>query len=98
VEEISIGNNVLLAPGVFITDHNHGMKANMRISEQPCTSSPVVIGDDCWIGTGAVILPGISIGAGAVVGANAVVTADVEPTSIVAGNPARVIRQRNSGS
>lgn len=54
------------------------------------------IGNDVWIGRGATVLPGVSIGHGAVVGADAVVTRDVPPYAIVAGNPARVIRFRFS--
>lgn len=52
------------------------------------------IGPDVWIGTGATILPGVAIGAGAIVGARAVVAGDVPPYAVVAGNPARVVRQR----
>src|SRR5690606_10031801 len=55
---------------------------------------PVAIGNDVWIGHGAVVMPGVSIGDGAVVGANAVVTKDVPPYHIVAGAPARVLRPR----
>jgi phosphonate metabolism protein (transferase hexapeptide repeat family) len=54
----------------------------------------VTIGHDVWIGHGAVILPGVSVGNGAVIGANAVVTRDVEPYAIMAGSPARVLRYR----
>lgn len=54
----------------------------------------VTIGNDVWIGHGAVVLPGVRVGNGAVIGANAVVTRDVEPYTIVAGAPARVIRRR----
>jgi len=59
-------------------------------------SHAVVIGHDVWIGHGAIVLPGRTVGTGAVVAAGAVVTKDVEPYAIVAGNPARVIRQRFS--
>lgn len=55
---------------------------------------PVAIGPDVWIGHGAILLPGVSVGAGAVIGAGAVVTRDVAPYTIVAGNPARPIRRR----
>jgi phosphonate metabolism protein (transferase hexapeptide repeat family) len=55
---------------------------------------PVTIGHDAWIGHGAIVLPGRTVGIGAVVAASAVVTKDVAPYAIVAGNPARVIRQR----
>src|SRR5262245_57136447 len=54
----------------------------------------VVVGHDVWIGHAAIILPGRTVGTGAVIGAGAVVTKDVDPYAIVAGNPARVIRQR----
>ncbi|MBN2212543.1 MAG: CatB-related O-acetyltransferase [Sedimentisphaerales bacterium] len=54
----------------------------------------VIIGNDVWIGEGAVILSGVTVADGAVIGAHAVVTKDVEPYAIVAGNPARVIRKR----
>ncbi|MFC6490462.1 DapH/DapD/GlmU-related protein [Nitratireductor sp. GCM10026969] len=54
----------------------------------------VVIGNDVWIGHGAVVMPGVHVGDGAVVGANAVVTRDVAPYAIVAGVPARLVRQR----
>lgn len=57
-------------------------------------SHPVVLGDDVWIGHGAVILPGVKIGTGAVVGAGAVVTKDVRPFTIVAGVPAKTLRRR----
>lgn len=62
----------------------------------PATKGPVVIGNDVWIGHHAVILSGVTIGDGAVIGACAVVASDVPPYSIVAGNPARVIRKRFS--
>jgi maltose O-acetyltransferase len=55
-----------------------------------------VIGDDVWIGTRAILLPGVTVGRGAIVGAGAVVTADVPPRAIVGGNPARIIRYRGA--
>lgn len=57
-------------------------------------SSPVTIGHDVWIGHGAIVLPGVSVGTGAAIGAGAVVTKPVPPFAVVAGNPARMIRQR----
>ena len=56
-------------------------------------SSPVTLGHDVWIGHGAVVLPSVSIGNGAAVGAGAIVTKDVPPFAVVAGNPARVVRE-----
>lgn len=94
VGEISVGEGTLIAPGCFITDHNHETRADKPILHQPCEYRSVSIGSDVWIGAKAVILPGVRIGDGAVVAAGAVVTHDVEPMSIVGGVPARLIRKR----
>jgi acetyltransferase-like isoleucine patch superfamily enzyme len=96
IEKLSIGEHTVIAPGCFITDHNHGTSANQRIDMQACLAKPVTIGDDVWLGANAVIVPGVAIGNGAVVGAGAVVTRDVPPMAIVAGVPARIIRFRES--
>ena len=93
-EEIAVGSNVLIAPGAFITDHNHGISADLRINQQACVPDRVSIGDDVWIGANAVILPGVTLSTGAVVGAGAVVTNDVAPMTIVAGVPAKPIGKR----
>jgi acetyltransferase-like isoleucine patch superfamily enzyme len=91
---VRIGAHSLLAPGVFITDHQHNIRREPRIDQQGIETAPVVIGSDVWLGTKSVVLPGVTIGDGAVVGAGAVVTKDVEPYAIVAGVPARVIGRR----
>ncbi len=93
-ENISIGEHVLLAPGCFITDHNHDTAAGRRIDQQKCVSAPVAIEDDVWVGANAVILPGVNIGQGAVVGAGAVVNSDVDSFTVVGGVPARMIAKR----
>jgi acetyltransferase-like isoleucine patch superfamily enzyme len=95
--EMWIGNNVLIAPGVFVTDHHHGMALGRPMMEQSGVTLPVVIGNDVWIGARAVILPGVSLGEGSVVGAGSVVTKSVAPRHVVAGVPARVLRQRTAG-
>ncbi len=64
------------------------------VQGHPTTQGPVVIGNDVWLGDGATIMSGVRVGDGAVVAARAVVTHDVAPYAIVAGNPARTIRQR----
>ena len=94
LERVRIGAHVLIGPGVFITDHGHNLEAGRPIGSQGCSSEPVDVDDDVWLGAHAVILPGVHIGSGAVVGAGAVVTRDVAPSTIVAGVPARVIRER----
>ena len=93
-ERLWIGNNTLIAPGCFITDHNHKHASNKIIAAQGCDCRPVRIGNDVWLGARSVILPGITIGDGAIVGSNAVVTKDVEPMAIVAGVPAKIIGRR----
>lgn len=94
LQEVKIGSHVLLAPGVFITDHNHQTVASLRIDQQECIAKPVVIENDVWVGAKAIILPGVTIGRGAVVGAGSVVVNDVEEMTIVAGVPAKLIGRR----
>ncbi len=97
-QAVSIGAHALIAPNVFITDHTHNSAAGVRLDEQGSRSAPVIIGEDAWIGTRAVILPGVTIGDGAIVGAGAVVTKDIPPNAIAVGVPATVIGQRGTAS
>lgn len=91
---IRIGTGTMIGPHCYITDHDHGMALDRPIAQQPLAGAPVYIGRDVWIGAGAIILKGVTIGDEAVVAAGAVVTKDVEPGSIVGGVPARVISHR----
>jgi acetyltransferase-like isoleucine patch superfamily enzyme len=92
---IRIGRGALIAPGVYMTDHNHDVRLTSEaMFERPCLVAPIDIGDDVWIGAKAVILPGVSIGTGAIVAAGAVVNRDVPANAIVGGVPARLIRMR----
>jgi acetyltransferase-like isoleucine patch superfamily enzyme len=93
-ESIVVGRHVLVAPGVFITDHSHGIALGTPVATQPCPAKAVVIEDDVWLGAHSVVLPGVRIGSGAVVAAGAVVTREVAPRAIVAGVPARLLRYR----
>lgn len=97
IDKVEIGKNVLFAGYVHITDHSHGYEdINMPISRQPLISKgPVVIEDQCWLGFSCEILSGVHIGRHSIVAARAVVTKDVPPYSIVAGNPARIVKQYN---
>jgi acetyltransferase-like isoleucine patch superfamily enzyme len=95
-QSVTIGAHTLIAPNVFITDHTHNAAAEVRLDEQGGRSAPVVIGNDAWIGTRAVVLAGVTIGDGAIVGAGAVVTKDVPPNAIAAGVPAKVIGTRGA--
>jgi acetyltransferase-like isoleucine patch superfamily enzyme len=91
---VRIGEHTLIAPRCFITDHAHGTAPGLRIDQQPCAMREVLIGSDVWLGAGSMVLPGVSIGDGAVVGAGSVVTGDVAPMTVVAGAPARFLRNR----
>jgi len=89
--KINIGANVLIGPGVHIYAASHPLDATTRRTLE--NSKPVTIGDDCWIGGGAIICPGVSIGKGCVIGAGSVVTKDIPDFSMAAGNPARIKRK-----
>ena len=91
---VTIGSHVNLAQGITITALNHNFDdSEKRIDQQGISSKEVVLEDDIWVGANAVILPGVTIGKHAVVAAGAIVTKDVPPHSLVAGVPAKVIRQ-----
>lgn len=102
VGSITIGNNVLMASKIYITDHNHGSYNDMEsdspkvppIDRRPVIK-PVIIGDNVWIGESACIMPGVTIGEGAIIGALSVVTKDIPPYSIAVGVPAKVIKTYN---
>lgn len=88
---ITIGDNVFIGPRVQIYTATHPLDAKTRNSgvEQ---SIPIVIGNNVWIGGGAIICPGTSIGDNAIIGAGAVVTKTVPEFAVVAGNPAQIIK------
>lgn len=99
--KILIGDNVMFGPEVTIRGGNHRIdivgKPMIAISDdekRPEDDPGVIIGDDVWIGTRAIILAGVTIGRGAVIAAGALVTKDVPPYAIVGGNPAKLIRMR----
>lgn len=87
---IFIGDRCLIGHNVVIATLNHHMDVERRGGMVP---KPVRLGSDVWVGSGAILLPGITVGDGAVVAAGAVVTKDVAPRTIVGGNPARLIKQ-----
>ena len=93
---LSIGNNVMLPERVQIIGGNHAFdRIDIPISQQgEGKQGAITIEDDVWIGASAIVLTGVTIGKGSVVAAGSVVTKDVEPYSIVAGNPARFIKSR----
>lgn len=98
---VEIGDHVLVSWGCTITDHDsHAItwtkrKSDLHGSEKDWTcviAEPVKLGNKCWIGMHAIILKGVEIGEGAIIAAGSVVTKNVEPWTIVGGNPARLIR------
>lgn len=95
-DNITIGRDVLIGPEVIILTGIHiYSNPDIPIADQGSSSKPVTIGDDVWIGARVTILPGVVIGDGAVIGAGAVVTKNVEPYTVVVGNPAKVIKRRS---
>nr|WP_270641866.1 acyltransferase [Paeniclostridium sordellii] len=93
---LKIGNDVIMAPDVFIVDSNHKFDSrSISIKDQGSYNAKnIIIEDDVWIGARAIILPGVKIGKGSIVGAGSVVTKNIEPYSIVGGNPAKTIKNR----
>ena len=90
--EITIGDRVNIASGVQLLGADHPREAALR-AQGIELAKPVSIGDDAWIGAGAIVCPGVSVGEGSIVGAGSVVVADVPADVIAAGNPCRVIRK-----
>ncbi len=92
---LEIGNNVMIAPNVIILPQNHIFKdISIIIREQGISCKGIKIENDIWIGAGAIVLDGITIGKGSVIGAGAVVTKDIPPYSVAVGVPAKVIKKR----
>lgn len=92
---VSIGDRTLISMHCCILSSNHGVPpVGQFIRDQPDVLLPTKIGRDCWLGAGAKILGGVTLGDGCVVGAGAVVTRDLPPHSIAVGVPARVVGQR----
>lgn len=88
---VTIGSHVNLAQGITITALNHNFnESQQRIDQQGVSTHPVTIGDDVWIGTNAVILPGVTIGSHVVIAAGAVVSKDIPDHSLAMGIPATV--------
>jgi acetyltransferase-like isoleucine patch superfamily enzyme len=94
---IRVGRNCYLAAGAAVLDQDgHPLDAAARragLPTPPDAIAPVAIGDDVWVGAGALILKGVTVGDRAVVAARSVVTKDVPADAVVAGNPARVVKQ-----
>lgn len=93
---ITIGDDVTIAPNVYITDHNHTYDdPGIPIGRQWPSEAPVRIGSGCWLGTGVVVLPGTDLGRNVTVAAGSVVRGVVPDHSVVAGSPARIVRRHD---
>ena len=103
LKSVRIGDNVLIASKVFITDLAHGSYSgdendsfpNTIVKDRPLSSKSVVIGDNVWIGELCSVLPGVTIGENSIIGSNSVVTKSIPANSIAVGNPAKVIKKYN---
>lgn len=93
--DVEIGDDCLVADRVYVGDFDHRFEdSDQPIRAQGIVASPVRIERDCWLGEGAAVMRGVTVGAGSVVGARAVVTDDVPEMSVAVGAPARVVRRR----
>jgi maltose O-acetyltransferase len=88
---VTIGDNVQIGPSVQIYAAYHPIRASERI-KGPELAAPIIIGDNVWIGGGAILCPGITIGKNTTIGAGSVVTRDIPDHVFAAGNPCRVVR------
>ena len=94
-DRVTIGNNVLVAGKVLITDHDHLYDHPTKPVAllRDLRTDPVTIEDGCWLGYGCAVLKGVTIGERSVIGSNAVVTHDIPPYSVAVGIPARVVKK-----
>ena len=100
VNKIVIGNNVLIGSQVLIIDHAHG-EGNVDMFQAPIdrklfSKGPIVIEDNVWIGGGAILLPGVTIGKNSVIGAGSIVTRSIPENCVAVGNPCRIIKHLNN--
>jgi maltose O-acetyltransferase len=91
VAKIVIGDDVQIGPNVQLLTPTHPTDAELRRAKWEA-AKPITIGDNAWLGGGAIVLAGVVVGENAIVGAGAVITKDVPPNTVAVGNPARVVR------
>lgn len=103
MDRVKIGDNVLMASHIFISDNSHGSykgddndtNPNIPPIQREYTTAPVYIGDNTWIGEGVVIMPGVTIGKGCVIGSHCIVNKSIPDYSVAVGSPAKVIKKFN---
>ena len=97
-EQVTMGNDCLLASHIFISDTNHGTLRDDPTTapdSRPLTAQPVSIGNKVWLGENVAVLPGAKIGDGCVIGAHAVVKGEIPPYTVAVGAPARPVKRYN---
>jgi acetyltransferase-like isoleucine patch superfamily enzyme len=95
---VIIGDDTEMGPGCKIIAENHSFAdLSLPVREQPLSRKGITVGANCWFGANVVVLDGCSVGKGAVLAAGSIVTRDVTANTIVAGVPARLVRQRDAG-
>jgi acetyltransferase-like isoleucine patch superfamily enzyme len=91
--KILFGNNIMIGPNVMIFDHNHQfIDSIITFNKQGFKSSPIILGDNIWIGANVFISSGVTIGSNVVVAAGSIVTKNISSNTIVGGNPAKIIK------
>lgn len=97
---LDVGRDVMMGPRCILLSSSHAFASvDVPMNRQGFLDDrPIVIEDDVWVGAGTIVLPGVRIGTGSIVGAGSVVTNDVPPRTVVAGNPARVVRSRRDAA
>ncbi|MBX4270555.1 acyltransferase [Clostridium estertheticum] len=93
-ESVNIGSNSMIAAYSYVVDNNHGMELGTPMIHQECTSCPIYIGDDVWIGTHCIVTSGVRIGIGSVLGAGAIAVDAIGEYMIAVGTPAREVKSR----
>ncbi|HFJ9293030.1 MULTISPECIES: acyltransferase [Bacillus] len=92
---IQIGNNVIMGQNVRFHSENHNFdRLDIPIKEQGVTNKGITVGNDCWIGSGAVFLDGVEVGDGCVIGANTLVNKNIPAYSVAVGNPVKIVKSR----
>ncbi len=92
-ERIEIGEDTIIGPFCYLTDHDHTFGPGLPPAGGPLVSAPTIIGPRCWLGARVTVLKGVTIGAGTVVGAGSIVTKSLPPGVLAIGSPARVVRE-----
>ncbi len=101
IDSVTIGNDVLMASHVYISDNSHGSykgndedtSPNIPPIKRPYYVAPVNIGARVWLGEGVIVMPGVTIGDGAIIGAHSIVNKDIPANTIAVGSPARIVKK-----